>query len=89
MLIDESIYETIEMAEKKTARRYTDKIYWKDKEQYDGYIEAWMLLGIIEDLLGEIDEKEEYIKYLQEETDPNYDYYEEQKIREAEERGEI
>jgi hypothetical protein len=89
MLLDESYYETIKKAERETGINYTEDIYWKDKDDYNGYIDGKVLYSMVEDLLYELSEKEDYIRYLQEDEDPNTNDYEEKLIREAEERGEL
>ena len=87
MIIDEKKYEMLEKAQEITWCDYLSdaKKFVKDDECCY-YIEPNTLICAIEDLLYEIDkQKEDYkeeLEYLRQDTDPNINYYEEQKLKE-------
>lgn len=64
MIVDESIFDVIEKAEKITLTRYTDKILWRNHENLDGYIYQDNLIEIIEDLICEVESLEELVGEL-------------------------
>ena len=64
MIVDESIFDVIEKAEKITLIRYTAKILWRDHENLDGYIYQDNLIEIIEDLICEVESLEELVGEL-------------------------
>lgn len=70
MRIDESNYSTIKRASDLTLTDYD--IIWKDAENIDGYICSETMLGIIEDLISEIDRLEEKIKDIESDIRDNY-----------------
>ena len=74
MRIDESNFETIQKASEITLTDYN--IYWKDAENVDGYIDTDDLVTIIQDLICEIEHKEEEIEDLKnQEKESEYDPY--------------
>jgi len=77
MIINKERYKIIKQVEDKLCILYTNEIYWRDKEEYNGYIEADTLLSIIEDLMGIIEEKEDIIEELKHKdyTEDNYEEY--------------
>ena len=85
MIINEGRYKIIKQVEDKLCMSYIDDIYWRDKDNYNGYIEAETLLDIIENLMGLIEEKEDIIEELKH-KDYTEDSYEEYLLREM---GEI
>lgn len=86
MLIDEKKYKILQKAQEITWCDYLSDARQLVNEEYCYYIEPSVLINAIEDLLYEIDkQKEDYkeeLEYLKQDTDPNYNYYEEQKLRE-------
>lgn len=88
MLIDEKKYKILQKAQEITWSDYLSDAKQLVNEEYCYYIDPSVLINAIEDLLYEIDkQKEDYkegLEYLRQDTDPNINYYEEQKIREME-----
>ena len=70
MKIDESVFDIIEKASKITLTDY--EIKWFDAENINGYIESDVLLNIIQDLICEIEHKEEEIEDIKQDIESNY-----------------
>lgn len=72
MIIDEKVYKIIEQIQKKTGIDYIREIYWRDKDEYKGFIEADALLDMAEELMGMLEEKEEEYERLEDDIDAYY-----------------
>ena len=70
MKVDESNYSIIKRASDLTLTDYD--ILWKDAENIDGYICPETMLGIIEDLILEIDRLEEELTDIESDIRDNY-----------------
>ena len=64
MKVDEAVFDVITKAQEYTMTSY-DNIYWRDAENIDGYIDAFALYEIVEDLVTELGVKEERIEELE------------------------
>ena len=72
MVINKEIYETIKKAQEITMTDYCSEIYWKNKEELDGYIDEEILISIIKDLIYEVGCKEEEIEDIKRNLEDNY-----------------
>lgn len=72
MKIDEKIYRIIENVQDKLNIDYIREIYWRDKDEYKGYIEADTLLDMVEELMYALEQKEEEYERLEDDIDAYY-----------------
>lgn len=63
MRIDEDNFEILKKVSEITGNDY--QLYWKDAENIDGYIDAYALFNMVNDLICEIDYLEEKIEDLE------------------------
>lgn len=70
MKIDENVFDIINKVHKITLTDY--EIKWFDAENINGYIESDVLLNIIQDLICEIEHKEEEIEDIKQDIKSNY-----------------
>lgn len=70
MKIDENVFDIINKVHEITLTDY--EIKWFDAENINGYIESDVLLNIIQDLICEIEHKEEEIEDIKQDIESNY-----------------
>lgn len=70
MKINENVFDIINKVHEITLTDY--EIKWFDAENIDGYIEPEILLNIIQDLICEIEHKEEEIEDIKQDIEDNY-----------------
>lgn len=70
MKIDENVFDIINKVHEITLTDY--EIKWFDAENINGYIESDVLLNIIQDLICEIEHKEEEIEDIKQDIKSNY-----------------
>lgn len=85
MKVDEAVFDVLTKAQEYTMTNYN--IYWSDAENIDGYIDAFELYDIVQDLVVELGAKEEKIEDLEKNIRENYkpkkiDYYDDYGINE-------
>lgn len=85
MIVDESNHETLQRAYDITGS--PDKIYWRDAENIDGYIDSDDVISLLGDLIIEYEHKAEEVRDLENRDlleDPDlYDKYEDQMLEEG------
>lgn len=72
MKLDQADLEILEKAGKKTMTNYWENVKWFNPKELDGYIDGDELIGIIEDLICEIDHLEEKAEDREQEIQDNY-----------------
>lgn len=70
MKINENVFDIINKVHEITLTDY--EIKWFDAENINGYIESDVLLNIIQDLICEIEHKEEEIEDIKQDIESNY-----------------
>lgn len=70
MKIDENVFDIINKVHEITLTDY--EIKWFDAENINGYIESDVLLNMIQDLICEIEHKEEEIEDIKQDIKSNY-----------------
>lgn len=70
MKINENVFDIINKVHEITLTDY--EIKWFDAENINGYIESDVLLNIIQDLICEIEHKEEEIEDIKQDIKSNY-----------------